>query len=76
MQRLYSRFWVSVTVLLCVIFAVLFYPETRDRYGVSQALLFTAAGIAVIWIVYLVRAYIFSRLYQNERRNTADREAA
>lgn len=66
MTRYHSRFWLYVTILLCVLFAVLFYPVVHGPYGVGLSLLFTAIGVAVIWGVYLIRAAVFSRLFQEK----------
>lgn len=60
MTRLYSRFWLVVTLVLSVIFIVLFYPIVQDRYGFTGSILLTAGGLLVIWVVYVARAYIFT----------------
>lgn len=68
MPRFHSRFWVIVTFLLSLIFAVLFLPLVFERYALGEAILLTAAGIIVIWGVYFIRAYIFSRMRDEQER--------
>ncbi len=40
------------TILLSVVFAVMLFPNIVDKHGVWLSILFTAAGIGVIWLVY------------------------
>jgi hypothetical protein len=61
MARFYSPFWITVTSLLCVVFAILLYPAIVHRYGVLMSLLFTGLGVIFIWMVYFVRAWVFGR---------------
>jgi hypothetical protein len=65
MGRLYSRFWVGVTLVLSAVFVVLFFPIVQDRYGFAASVLLTAVGLLVIWASYLVRAHIFTRGEKN-----------
>jgi len=62
MAKLYYRFWISITAVLGGVFAVLFFPVVRQRYGFEKSILFTATGVVVIWAVYFIRAYIISRM--------------
>jgi predicted branched-subunit amino acid permease len=52
----------SVTVVLSVAFAALFFPIVREQYRTTMSVVLTALGVAVIWIVYFIRAAIFSRI--------------
>ena len=65
MSRLYSKFWIIVTIVLSLIFIVLSFPTFQRTHGFGSAFLFTFIGVCVIWIVYLIRAYIFSS-FENE----------
>ena len=58
---MYSRPWVIVTVILCVVFAVLAFPIFVKARGVPTAVVYTLIGFAVIWFVYFVRAWVFGR---------------
>jgi hypothetical protein len=61
MTRLYSRFWVNITLLLSVVFAVVFFPLVQERYGLPWSVFLTLSGVLVIWAAYFVRAYLFTR---------------
>lgn len=61
MSRLYSKFWVNVTVVLSLIFIILGFPTFQREHGFVSAFVFTFIGVSVIWIVYFIRAYIFSQ---------------
>jgi hypothetical protein len=65
--RMSSRFWIAATIFLSVLFAVLFFPEVHGRYSLGLSLLFTGVGIVVIWVVYIVRAYVFSRMFNTKK---------
>jgi O-antigen/teichoic acid export membrane protein len=58
---MYSRPWVVVTVVLCVAFGVLAFPVFLRAKGPYAATAYTLVGFAVIWFVYLVRAWVFAR---------------
>ena len=58
---MYSRPWVIVTAILCVIFAVLAFPIFAKVRGVATAVTYTVIGFVVIWLAYFVRAWAFSR---------------
>jgi len=60
MSRLYNKFWINATIVLSLIFAVLGFPVFHQKHGFVSAFTFTLIGVSVIWIVYLIRAYIFS----------------
>jgi predicted transporter len=66
MARLHNRFWVAVTIVLCVVFAILFFPSVQQKYGFTLSLLMTLLGMLLIWANYFIRAYIFSRKTQDE----------
>ena len=58
---MHSRPWVIVTVILCVVFAVLAFPVFLRAKGPIMAVLYTLIGFAVIWFAYLARAWVFTR---------------
>lgn len=58
---MHSRPWVIVTIVLCLIYAVLAFPIFLRARGSSIAVLYTLIGFAVIWIAYYVRAWVFTR---------------
>ena len=76
MTRLYSRFWINVTLLLSVVFAVVFFPVFRERFGFAWSTLLTALGVMVIWAVYFIRAYIFTRGDSGVIRSTWNRKVS
>ena len=61
MNKLSTYFWPALTVLLSIVFATLFYPVAEQGYGEVKATLFTLLGLIVIWLVYAIRVFIFSR---------------
>ncbi len=56
-------------ILLSVVFAVLFYPVVDRRYDLFSSLVYTFAGLCVIWITYFIRAHIFTHLFENHRKD-------
>jgi len=62
MSKYFNKYWIAASILLSLDFAVLFYPVAAERVGHLKAIGFTMAGLAVIWIVYVIRAMIFSRI--------------
>lgn len=67
---MYSRAWVIVTVVLCVVFAVLAFPIFIRAKGLPVAIAYTLIGFAVIWFAYFVRAWVFSRPgFWNDQRD-------
>jgi hypothetical protein len=45
---MYSKPWVIVTVILCVVFALLAFPIFMKARGVPTAVVYTLIGFAVI----------------------------
>ena len=60
MRKLYNPFWVGVTVVLSLIFAVMLPVSILESHGVALTVLYTVIGLIAIWASYFVRAYIFS----------------
>ncbi|MHC4116709.1 MAG: hypothetical protein ACYSWO_04295 [Planctomycetota bacterium] len=69
---MYSKPWVIVTVILCVVFALLAFPIFMKARGVPTAVVYTLIGFAVIWAVYFVRAWVFSRPAFHNREHGED----
>ncbi len=67
-ERKAQRLWTWVSFFLSGLFAVLFYPIARETNGVVLSILLTALGIAVIWLVFVMRSWIFSRMAESGRR--------
>ena len=61
--KYYNGFWIGVTIVLSVVFALLFFPLVNDNYSLPLAILLTAAGVIFIWIIYFSRAVIFRDLF-------------
>lgn len=66
-QQLYSPMWISITAILSIVFAVLFFPIAKEHWGAFWSVVSTLAGVAVIWLVYVIRAYIFTSAGWNKR---------
>ena len=69
---MYCKFWVIATVVLSVIFVAIGFPVFLRAQGPGMAVLYTAIGLAVIWSVYLVRAYVFGRSGSTRTRPDGD----
>ena len=61
MKKKSTGFWLILNILLSAIFVVLFYPGTQERLGTGEAVMYTIAGVLVIWIVFFLGARIFSK---------------
>ena len=70
----HDRTWVTVTIVLCSLFAALALPTFVAARGVTVAIVSVLMGWAVIWAVYLTRAWVFSRPELGNRQ-LPDREA-
>jgi hypothetical protein len=68
MNRFIRSPWVILPILLSAVFAVLFYPIVQRRYDPLFSIMYTFAGVCVIWIVYFIRAHIFSSLFTDKQR--------
>jgi ABC-type transport system involved in cytochrome c biogenesis permease subunit len=58
---MYNRFWVTVTVVLCLVFAAIAFPIFLRAKGAGTAVVYTVVGFVVIWFAYFARAWVFSR---------------
>ena len=61
MKKLFHPFWFVFTLVLSLVFLILFPFAIINHQGLTKTLIFTFLGLAVIWIVYIVRARIFSK---------------
>ena len=66
MHRLIHPFWIGFTIILTLIFIILFPTAIISQYGPIKTAFFTLIGVSVIWAVYFVRAHIFSKLSSEE----------
>ena len=71
MSRYVNRFWIWITIFLSVVFAALFVPVAARNIGLGKAILYTLIGLIVIWMVYLIRAHIFGRLFSKKGKEKA-----
>ncbi len=69
MKHYFNKLWVIITVILNVVFVILFFPLSLKRVGTIKAIVFTLIGLLIIWIVYFVRAYIFSKYFGEKDKN-------
>ena len=75
-RKYYSGFWVGFTIILSMIFSILFFPAIRGNYSFMQSILLTAAGVILIWVVYIVRAMIYIRIFGNGKDDNDKDKAA
>jgi uncharacterized membrane protein len=68
MKKLYDPFWVSVTVVLSVIFVIILPLSIIEKHGTLKTIVFTLVGVVFIWVTYLVRAYFFSDDSEKKKR--------
>lgn len=68
MNRFVGGPWIVLPILLSVVFAALFFPVVERRYDLFSSLMYTFAGLCVIWITYFIRVHIFTHLFANKLR--------
>ena len=66
MKKYNRKFWFTVTAVLSIIFALLFYNYSKDIVGDSDVTIYTILGVLVIWIVYFILAYVFSKIKKKD----------
>ena len=70
---MHSKPWMIATTLLCIVFALLAFPLFLREKGLTVAIAYTLIGFAVIWLVYYVRAWVFTRPgFWNGKGNSED----
>jgi len=60
MSKYVSKFWITFTLILSIVFIALFVPLTVESIGIVKTVVYTLIALLVIWGVYFIRAYIFS----------------
>ena len=60
MKKYFHPVWFTITLLLCIVFAVLLMPMAIEQLGTVWGILAVIAGLVVIWSVYIVRAIVFA----------------
>lgn len=68
MKKLYDPFWVSVTIVLSVIFIIMLPLSIIEKHGTVKTIVLTLVGVVFIWVTYLVRAYFFSDDSEKKKR--------
>lgn len=53
-------FWLWLTIGLSLVFVVLFFPIARKTNDTLVALFYTVIGLWFIWLVFIVRVWIFT----------------
>ena len=61
-----KKLWFTITVVLSIIFALIFYNVANKNVGDSDATIYTILGVLVIWIVYFLRGYVISKIKKKE----------
>jgi quinol-cytochrome oxidoreductase complex cytochrome b subunit len=69
MNKHSNKTWIIITVIFCVVFVILFYPIAAERVGHPKAIVYTLIGLLVIWLIYFIRAYVFSKIF-SKKNNT------
>ena len=67
--RLYSRFWVGVTVALSIMVIACGFPAFQRKSGFPASLLWTLAVVVGVWATYLIRACLFSARPPGNKEN-------
>lgn len=65
-NRYFNRFWIWIPIILSAVFAILFFPLVRQQFSLIISILLTTAGMLVIWIIYLLRAVIFTSAFRGK----------
>jgi len=66
MKNLIDPFWIRVTVILSIFFAIMLPVSIIEKHGTAKTIVFTVLGIIFIWVTYFVRAYFFSDEKEND----------
>lgn len=76
MKKYIHRTWIMITAILSVVFTALFLPLASGEVGLLKAVTYNAIGLLVIWIVYFVRAYLFTILFSDkgDRSHSAEQD--
>ncbi len=74
MRKKLSRVWIIITIAICGLFIVLFLPLSLKSVGAAKAVSYTLTGVAVIWIVYFVRAHIISGFKSDKKHDDSSLE--
>lgn len=63
------------TILLSIVFGALLFPNIVNKYGFWLSLLFTAAGIGIIWIMYFGIGQLLNWIFSEElKKRNLNRE--
>lgn len=65
MRKYFNRFWFIFTVILSAAFVVLFSSVLAESIGTVKTVIYNLIGLLVIWLVYIIRAYIFTKYLSN-----------
>lgn len=68
-KKYFSPFWISITIILCILFFVLFFPLALEQVGLYKAIVYSIVGIAVIWLANFARAIIFADMNNTGKEN-------
>jgi len=60
MARWYDKLWIGVTIVLSIIVVLAGFPAFQRKYGSPASLIWTAAVVAGVWLIYVIRAWTFS----------------
>jgi hypothetical protein len=66
-RKYYNKFWIAFTLLLSVVFVALFVPATTEKIGFLKAISFAFIALLVIWGVYFIRAFVFSKFDRDNK---------
>jgi predicted small integral membrane protein len=70
MKKYINTFWFTLTILLCILFILLFVPLVKERIGLWTTVLYTCIALAVILSVYFIRAYIFKKMSSDDQEGS------
>lgn len=73
MKRYYDPFWVGFTIVLSVVFAVLAFPIFMRKMGLAFAFFATVFCLFIIWLRYVVIAWMVTRGKKDGEEDTEER---
>jgi hypothetical protein len=60
MARSQGKLWIGLAIALSVIVVAAGYPAFQRKFGFPASLIWTAAVVAGVWLIYLIRSWALS----------------
>ena len=54
-----ARIWIIITICLSIVVIILGFPAFQEKFGTLNAILWTLACVAGVWLTYFIRSYFW-----------------